>query len=403
MQSKIYRYKLSNNIILITPLAILFFAEFIKHFTDSLSSLLKFFVWILMIAIIIMHNKYSRNLLFIISLFLVVLLINIPNTFNLNAAIEELIRFLFLPVVLMFGYVFRKKIDLIISLIIFMAFISDIFQVYLYIHGFLGIGPDIIDLRVKDGGYFLNTSFIGISNAILNFSAYMMTLVFKDIKYRNFLLIFFFIFTLLTFSYKTIPFLLLSIFLFNKVSIKNYVFIGIGFFASGFYLFEYIIDMYSVLLRKIDVYIAIGNSARYESYRVMFEFLSEFKLLGESIGSFGGPSSIIYNSPIYDKYNFNWFYTTTIATTDTYYPHLFVELGWLGGIIFLALLFLPIFKTKSKRAKKLNLFILSAFLFECLFSFGLNNMLELICTVMLFYGINYKYERMEYAKNTINK
>jgi len=350
-----------------------------------------------------MHNRYNKNLIALTTVFIIVLLINIPNTFNINAAIEELIRFLFFPVVLIFGYVFRKKIDLLISLIIFMAFVSDVFQVYLYIHGFLGIGPDIIDLRVKDGGYFLNTSFVGISNAILNFSAYMMTLVFKDIKYRNFLLIFFFIFTLLTFSYKTIPFLLLSIFLFNKVSIKNYVFMGIGFFTSGFYLLEYIVDMYGILLRKIDVYIAIGNSARYESYRVMFEFLSEFKLLGEGLGSFGGPSSIIYNSPIYYKYDFNWFFTTTIATTDTYYPHLFVELGWLGGSVFLSLLFLAIFKTKSKKARKVNLFILSAFLFECLFSFGLNNLLELVCTVMLFYGINYKYERIEYEKNIINK
>jgi hypothetical protein len=397
-----YLYSVLNKFIIVFPLWLLFFAEFIKHFSDSTSSILKLLVWLLMFSIIFINNKINKVYLLISLLFFAILLINLPHTFNINAGLEELIRFLFMPVVLYYGYIYRKKIDLLITTIILMALISNLFQIYVYVHGFLGVGPDIIDLRTKDGGYFLNTSFIGISNAILNLISFLLVLVFKEIKFRSFLIPFFFIFTFLTFSYKTIPFLLLGVFLFNKVSLKNYILIFISILLSTFYLYDILIDMYDVLIRKIDVYIVIGNSARYESYRVMYEFLSGFKFLGEGLGSFGGPSSVTYGSPIYDKYNFNWFYTTNIATTDTYYPHLFVELSWIGGMLFLLFLFIPILRSSNKQAKKLNLFILGAFLFESLFSFGLNNLFELICTVLLLHGINYKYNRIKYAQNTTN-
>lgn len=383
-----------NKFIIVFPLWILFFAEFIKHFSESTGSFLKVLVWLLMIFIILLKNKINKVYLSIFLLFFSILLVNLPFTFNIKAGIEEFIRFLFMPTVLYYGYIYRKKINLLISTLFFMGLVNESFQLYLYIHEFLEIGPHIIDVRIKDGGYILNNGFIGSLNGMFSLVLFALALAFKDIKFRSFFIPFFFISTFLTFSYKAIPFLFLGLFIFNKVSFKYYILIALSTFSGVFYLYNLLIDMYGILIRKIDVYIVVGNSARFESYRVMYEYLSKFKFLGEGLGSFGGPASTSYNSPIYYKYNFNWFYTPNMTTTDTYYPHLFVELGWIGGILFLLLLFLPILKSNNKQAKKLNLFILSAFLFESLFSFGLNNIFELTYTVLLFYGINYKYKRM---------
>ncbi len=395
-----YMYKILNKFIIVFPLWLLFFAEHIVKYNDTLSAVLKLLVFALMIGNIFMANRYNIKLFSMFILFLSILFINLPMTFNIIAALEELLRFLFAPIFLLYGYIFRKKIDSFIIAIVSIAFMSNIYQIFTYIDYFMGLG--LMEARMKDGGYLVNIGLFDTTNAILNLSAFILTMKFNFTKYRNFLLFYFFIFTFLTFSYKTIPFLLLSLFVFIKKQyfIKLFILFSSVFAIVLFY--EYLMDMYEVLLTKIDFYILVGNSARFESYRVMFEFLSQFNFLGEGLGSFGGPSSITYNSPIYDKYNFNWFETITLNTTDTYYPHLFVELSWIGGLIFLLMLFLPVIRAKSKEAKSTIMFLLFALLFDALFSFGLNNMLMLSCTVLLFYGLNYKFERLKYAKNSTN-
>ena len=55
---------------------------------------------------------------------------------------------------------------------------------------------------------------------------------------------------------------------------------------------------------RVEQYITKGDSARAESYRVMFDDLADFNLFGRGIGSFGGPSSVTYNSPVYPDTNF---------------------------------------------------------------------------------------------------
>jgi hypothetical protein len=99
-------------------------------------------------------------------------------------------------------------------------------------------------------------------------------------------------------------------------------------------------DILSTVDSKISYYLTKGDSARYESYRVMFESLGKPNLIGEGLGSFGGPASIYYNSPKYNEYNFNWYaLEEKLSTTDTLYPHLFVELGLFGAILYLSIIF----------------------------------------------------------------
>jgi len=162
------------------------------------------------------------------------------------------------------------------------------------------------------------------------------------------------------------------------------------------------LEIYKIMQQKINFYIVVGNSARFESYRVMGEFLSQGQLLGEGLGSFGGPSSVIHHSPLYAKYHFNWFgMEEVLKTTDTFYPHLFIEMGLIGGFLFLLMLFVPIFQSKNKDARKLNKFIIITLLFDAIFSFSLSNMFMLSYTIMLFYSINYKYEKEQILKGKL--
>jgi len=347
---------------------------------------------LLMILTSLLRGVFNLKIILLSLCYLIVLIIHIPISFNINAATEEFVRFMFLPVVLIYGYSCRRNINMMVLFIIIMAMLSDLVQLYSYLHNFFNIGPNIIDneFYVKDGGYFFNVGFLGISNAIINLSAFVLVSVFIKNKFKTILLILLFMFTFLTFSYKTIPFLFAAYFLFNKVGRLKAVMIVSLFISLSYVAMQYVLDMYEILLRKIDVYMVAANSARAESYRVMVEFISGFNLLGEGLGGFGGPASVKYNSPIYNKYNFNWYNTTTIQTTDTFYPHLFVELGIIGGIIFLILLFQPI-ATKCKKAFVVNTFLMSALMFESIFSFGLLSLVHLVCTVMLFYGVNDKF------------
>jgi hypothetical protein len=167
-----------------------------------------------MIGNIFIANRYNIKLFSIFFLFVSILFINLPMTFNIIAGLEEFLRFLFAPIFLLYGYVFRKKIDLFIITIVSIAFVSNIYQIFTYIDYFMGLG--LMEARIKDGGYVANIGLFDVTNAILNLSAFILTLKFNFTKYRKFLLFYFFIFTFLTFSYKTIPFFFLSLFVFIK-------------------------------------------------------------------------------------------------------------------------------------------------------------------------------------------
>ena len=141
---------------------------------------------------------------------------------------------------------------------------------------------------------------------------------------------------------------------------------------------------------RITEYVTEGNSARAESYRVMFTELSHFNLFGRGVGSFGGPSSVSYNSPVYKDVNFNWYFTTNLATTDTYYPHLFVEMGLIGGLLYLIVILSPLFFIKWKMDKfKIVFIIYFALFFDSLFSYSLNNIAFLVASLIFIYPIYY--------------
>jgi hypothetical protein len=119
-------------------------------------------------------------------------------------------------------------------------------------------------------------------------------------------------------------------------------------------------------MQKTGFYITNGNSARADSYRVMTESLLKGNFLGEGLGTFGGPASVKYHSPLYSYYHFNWYGLGDILkTTDTFYPHLFVELGLIGGTMWL---WVVLRYGNSNRLSRTWCLIVAAFCFENGFS-----------------------------------
>ncbi len=387
-----------ENVAVVLCFLMVFLSEAMMNFMPTVATRLKICALLLLCTFSFFRLNFNRNLVFLTSLFVIDLVVNFFVSFNYQAAAEEFVRFMFLPAVLFFGYSYRKKIDLFINLIIVGALVSDLFQAVNYLCLLTSWMEPLIPLRIKGGGFAINAGLFDVSNATVNLSAFILVYAFREIRYRKFLIAFFFAATLLTLSYKTIPFLLVPMLLFSRKKlsfgiIRNTIFVTALLFVLALLFSSYLGHMYDLLLKKIDFYIVTGDSARYESYRVMVEFLSKFNLLGEGLGAFGGPASVAYESPTYAQYGFDWYFTIGMNTTDTFYPHLFVELSWIGGLLYLVMLCLPVMQTRSIPAIKINLIILAALMFESLFSFGLANLLELMSTVLLFYGINWKYEK----------
>jgi hypothetical protein len=131
----------------------------------------------------------------------------------------------------------------------------------------------------------------------------------------------------------------------------------------------YLDSLVGVATAKISFYIVDGNSARAEAYRVMFESLGKGNLFGEGLGSFGGPAAVKYGSPLFGEYHFKWYGLGNILrTTDAFYPHLFVELGFIGAIVWLC--FLLFYGHVNKRNAPW-IFIVVAFYFDNIFSLSL--------------------------------
>ena len=214
-------------------------------------------------------------------------------------------------------------------------------------------------------------------------------------KFKKFLLTITLLSLLLSFSYKIIgPFLLILFFTY-----KNKVNLIIGFLITLTSAIVVIPEKmqsvsYNIVLR-LQVYIFEGNSARSESYRVMINDMSHLNLFGRGIGSFGGPASTMYNSPVYKQVNYNWFDTPGMTTTDTFYPHLFVELGLIGGLLYILILLVPIINKAPLRKITIVYIIYFLLFFDAIFSFSLNNIAYLMMSIVFIYPI------IEYNKSNV--
>lgn len=67
--------------------------------------------------------------------------------------------------------------------------------------------------------------------------------------------------------------------------------------------------------------------------------------LGAGLGTLGGQAAVIYDSDLFYKHGFQyqWYFNKKLFLTDTYWPKVFAETGWLGALFLLfAYIYYPI-------------------------------------------------------------
>lgn len=390
--------RLFKSSLFLLPIVLGFTSEILLFIAPSLGTFVKMSSLFLMIFIILVSlktHKIAAVLLLFLSIFFVYCFV---ISFNHKAGFESLIRFLFPLVVLLYSYYLKNEFKLLLNFFIFILIINFLAQVLNYILWLKGY--DLWFFQPHDNGIFTipnvsgvmrGTGIMGFFSLYGYFNMIMFFIIqqFYDGKRKKLLLIIALLGLFSSISYKGIMSFILVLFLFSNKKLKiiqiglvSILILGAMFPVKTKTLFD------GAVLRA-NAYVFEGNSARAESYKVMFKHTS---LFGEGLGSFGGPSSVKYNSPFYDEVNFNW-HGLKLGTTDTYFPHLFIELGLIASLLYLIYLFIPFYvKRINLQELKILLIIYITLFFDSLFSFSLNNLSYLFVSLLWCFPIKYYYK-----------
>jgi hypothetical protein len=394
-----------TNFLILLPFILVYLGSTLTAFDKGLSSLLKFGAFTYMLLYIIMNRKFNKNLFFFTIIFIPFLLYGILISFSLKAGIDDGVRYLFPIVTLFYSYSIKKHFKVLLYFIIAFVLLNFITQLFNYYYSLQG-GIQWFYYATEDGYRYVNKT-AGILRAtgtvvffgffgFFNLIAFFVINKFYIGKYKDFLLGITLFGLLGSISFKALGafFIVLVVYYYKKIyKIAGYLLILV---IGVYFTYPAKINLFlENLILRIQLYITTGNSARSESYRVMFNEFADFNLFGRGVGAFGGPASTKYNSPFYGEVNFNWFDAAwlNLSTTDTYLPHLFVELGIVGGILYFLVLITPLLKTKMNNKMMLVLVIYFCLFFDMLFSFSLNNLEYLFFSLIFVYPIlNYNEE-----------
>lgn len=398
-------FKISSIFILL-PLILVFVAEVLAFFYPTISSMLKVIICITLLFPFWIKIKLPSSFMGFLCFFLPFFIFSFFNSFSSAAAMEEGVRYIFPIAILVYGYYIRSNLKLLVnSLVVFMVlnfvyqisnyvnyYIFDVDSQWFYLHHYAEKIDRHFYKPATVGGIMRATGLVGFFAAfgILNFVTYWLSMYYYNGKYKKIILLISFLGVFLSLSFKAIGFFILTLLIKFWYRIKYLLVLPI--ILLGSYLLigdENRQTISQAITARLDFYITEGNSARSESYRVMFNEIKSFNMVGEGLGSFGGPASTKYNSPFYEKVNFNWYGLNNLDTTDTYFPHLFVEMGILGGLSYLFLILSPIIIKKRLNLKNAKiLLILYGLLFiDSVFSYSLNNLAILSMTLLFVYPI----------------
>lgn len=319
---------------------------------------------------VILRPRFHKLVLLIVPL-VAIFVTSLSRSFNFYAGADELLRFLFPLAITIALYAYRDKLEFLVSVFFIMVATNNIFQCYFYFAYMVGL-PLVVPVRFDSGLYLRAQGWIGFFSefGFMNFCALMLYSMRASAVKGGFKKACFTLFALLSFSFKMMVVLAVYPLAVGRNRGRAYLLLLTGgLFVGGAVAFGLFGKFTGLAASKISFYIVAGNSARAESYRVMWQSLLGGNYLGEGLGSFGGPASVKYNSPLYSHYRFNWYGMQEILkTTDTFYPHLFVELGFVGGSMWLCLVILYGQRHVWNRAW---IFMVSAFLFDNVFSMAI--------------------------------
>lgn len=372
--------------------------------TDKgLGTIFKFLGFGFMVFYSVLNLNFNKNLVKSTLLFIPFLIYGIVHSYNIKAGISDGLRYLFPIIILFYSYAIKEFFPVLLKFVIFFVALNFFVQLVNYFNWIRGVEQWFY---YKRNGYTSFNSVSGILRAtgvvvffgffgFFNLISFLIINTYYNGKFKKLLLGFTIFGIMASLSYKTIgTFLIILLAYYYKHFIKILgglivllVIVFISFAEQGRLFLE------SFYLR-INLYVTGSRSTRSESYRVMMEEIRSINLFGEGVGVFGGPASIRYNSSYYNEKSFRWFDTEwlNLVTTDTYYPHLIVELGIIGSITYLIILFMPLMRKKiTKRWALISVIYFSLFL-DSLFSFSLNNPEFLMFSLVFVYPILHYYE-----------
>ena len=393
-----------DKLVILIPFLLIILSMLIQITEKSLSTKLKIVAFLYMFIYPFL-KPLNKNLIVAFILFLPFFILNFFKSFNINAAIEEGIRYLFPIAVIFYGYSIRKHFIFLLKSLIIFVLINDLWQIINYINWMRGVDQWFYYIHEPTGYRYFNqisgiiratgiVVFFGMFGFLNGISFFIIYKYYKG-KYKKFLLTLTFVSMLLSFSYKVIGPFLLVLFFTSKNKVKLIIGLLIAFVSAIIIIPKQMANIIESIVLRLQLYIFEGNSARAESYKVMMNDMLHLNLFGRGIGSFGGPASTMYNSPVYKQVNYNWFDTPGMTTTDTFYPHLFVELGLIGGLLYILILLVPIINKAPLRKITIVYIIYFLLFFDAIFSFSLNNIAYLMMSIVFIYPI------IEYNKSNV--
>lgn len=108
-------------------------------------------------------------------------------------------------------------------------------------------------------------------------------------------------------------------------------------------------------------------SARAVFYYYSFVISSMYFPFGSGLGTYGGQAAVVFDSNMYYLLGFDYYgwYTLKIQMTDTFWPHILGETGFVGLILYGATIFVLLNKSRkilsySRETNRADIFIVSA-------------------------------------------
>lgn len=324
-----------------------------------------------LLAFALLYRPRIHRLIWLLLPLSGVLLVATVRSFNKSAAMEELSRFVFPVAITIALYAYRTALRPVIATFFVVVVSNDLFQCYAYVAHVVGL-PQLVTERIDSGLYLRAQGWIGFFSefSFMNFCAFVLCRRYWATRASRRASWMFMLFAALGLSFKLFPVLAAYFLLERRASFGTILGVVVGGIAmAAVSMTGWFDQFFDVAMTKVLLYVVAGNSARAESYRVMFESLAKGNAFGEGLGSFGGPASVKYNSPLYSLYNFKWYgMDNVLKTTDTFYPHLFVEIGLVGALLWMAFVFLY---GQVERRDATWRFMVVAFAFDNIFSMSL--------------------------------
>lgn len=393
-----------SSILVLIPFFLIFGGTVFQNTSFSnITSVSKMAAFFYMIIYVIIHQKLSVNLLFFTALFLPFWLYALfNNPYSQEAAYADGIRYLFPIATLYYSFAIRKHLPLLMKFVVAFILLNFVVQLSNYFFWLMGAKDQWFYYTMRGGVRWANMTagFLRATGTVVFFSlfgfinlvAFFLIHKYYTKKYKLVLLAICVLGLFLSFSYKGIgAFGVVLAFYYYKQIFKVLGYILIGFLLVYITVPDKINRFAQDITLRVSLYITEGNSARGESYRVMMEEIKGGNWLGRGAGVFGGPASTEFNSPYYQKVNFNWYDAgwMELKTTDTYPPHAFVELGTIGALLYFLLLLSPLIKTRFNSNYKLALVIYFCLMSDMMVSFSLNNLEYLFFSLVFIYPILY--------------